>query len=82
MKKYKFPELEEKYKNLIMTKLRGRKSLDNYLDYWVPSEDRYQSFYYFLESILLNPDLIGIEFVCIFDQTYDYIKLRLRMPSS
>ena len=75
MKKYKFPELEEQYKNLIMTKLRGRKSLDNYLDYWVPSENKYQSFYYFLESILLNPDLIDFEFYCIFDKTYDSEKL-------
>ena len=63
---FKFPELEKEYLDSLQKELRERKSISELLDYWLPSEDLNYSFYSFLEGILFNQGINGLEFNCQF----------------
>lgn len=63
---FKFPELEKQYLDSLQKKLRERKSISELLDYWLPSENLNYSFYSFLEGILFNQGINGLEFNCQF----------------
>ena len=68
---YRFPEIEKQYLESLQKELRERKSISELLDYWLPSEDLNYSFYSFLEGILYNQGINGLEFNCQFAKT-DY----------
>ena len=63
---FKFPELEKEYLDSLQKDLRERKSISELLDYWLPSEDLNYSFFSFLEGILFNQGINGLEFNCQF----------------
>lgn len=65
---FKFPDIEKQYADSLQKELRERKSISELLDYWLPSEDLNYSFYSFLEGILFNNDVIGLEFDCQFSK--------------
>ena len=67
---FKFPELEKNYLDSLKKELRERKSISELLDYWLPSEDLNYSFYSFLEGILFNQGINGLEFDCKFAKAY------------
>lgn len=67
---FKFPELEKQYLDSLQKELRERKSISELLDYWLPSEDLNYSFYSFLEGILFNQGINGLEFDCKFAKAY------------
>ena len=69
MKLFKFPEIIKNYEDSLKSDLRHRKSLDSILDYWLPSEDLYLSINSFLESILLNIDIVNLKFACSFNKS-------------
>lgn len=68
---FKFPEIEKQYLVSLQKELRERKSISELLDYWLPSEDLNYSFYSFLEGILFNQGINGLEFNCQFEKA-DY----------
>ena len=70
MKLFKFPEIIKQYEESLKRDLRHRKSIDSMLDYWLPSEDLYLSINSFLESILLNTDIINLKFACSFKKDF------------
>lgn len=73
---FKFPELEKQYLDSLQKELRERKSISELLDYWLPSEDLNYSFYSFLEGILFNQGISGLEFDCQFaKEDYDSDKI-------
>lgn len=70
IKTFRFPDLIYEYEKSLTKDLRERKSLDDILDLWLPSEDIYLSFNTFLEAIIYSKAPLHLEFVCIFEKRY------------
>ena len=70
IKTFKFPDLINEYEKSLIKDLRERKSLDDILDLWLPSEDIYLSFNTFLEAIIYGKAQLNYKFICIFGKQY------------
>ena len=75
IKTFRFPDLIYEYEKSLTKDLRERKSLDDILDLWLPSEDIYLSFNTFLEAIIYSKAPLNLEFVCIFEKRYFNLNL-------
>ena len=72
IKAYNFPSIIEDYNNSLNQKLRERESIDENLDFWVPSEDIYESFKTFCEAQILNNKFNNnLVFICNFTEMYE-----------
>ena len=72
IKAYNFPSIIDDYNNSLNQKLRERESIDENLDFWVPSEDIYESFKTFCEAQILNNKFNkNLVFICNFTEIYE-----------